>query len=139
MPHMLRPLFALALLSGCASATAQPAVQAIPTPAASAATAGVDHVVIVWLNDANRNDAGRAALMSGADMLRTIPGLVSLSVGRAVPSDRPIVDDSFDVAFHFKFASVADMQAYVAHPTHIAFLKRYTTDTVARILVYDSQ
>lgn len=31
------------------------------------------------------------------------------------------------------------MQRYVAHPTHVAFLKQYTSDTVARIVVYDSE
>lgn len=106
--------------------------------AARAAPTGVDHVVIVWLKEAERNNAGRAALIECGQMLRTIPGLASLSTGTAVPSDRPVVDDSFDVAFHFKFASVADMHAYVSHPTHIAFLKTCTSANVERILVYDS-
>ncbi len=132
--RVLPGLFALTLVA-CA-----PATLAAAPPAAQGDTAPVvDHVVIAWLNAANRNDAGRAALIECGQRLRTIPGLVSLSIGTAIPSDRPVVDDSFDVAFHFKFASVADMRTYVSHPTHIDFLKTCTTSTVERILVYDSK
>lgn len=127
-------LFALALLAGGVPISAGAA-----TAGAQAQANGVDHVVIVWLDDAHKTDADRAALIAGGEMLRTIPGLVSLSIGRAVPSDRPVVDASFDVAFHFKFANLADMQAYVSHPTHMAFLKQHTAGRVAKIIVYDSQ
>jgi hypothetical protein len=129
--RLIRGLAALAL-AGCAP------LQAADPAAPAIAASGVDHVVIVWLKPEFRNDEGRAELIRCGQMLRTIPGLVSLSTGTAVPSDRPIVDDSFDVAFHFKFASLPAMQAYVSHPTHLEFLKKCTSETVERNLIYDS-
>lgn len=42
-------------------------------------------------------------LIKGHNMLRTIPGLVSLNVGRVIPSERPIVDSGYDIATVFQF------------------------------------
>lgn len=97
----------------------------------------VNHVVVVWLKPEFRDEAEIDRLIKGHDMLRTIPGLVSLHVGRVIPSDRPIVDSSYDIASVFQFESAEAMRAYLSHPTHVEFLATYTAGKVARILVYD--
>jgi antibiotic biosynthesis monooxygenase (ABM) superfamily enzyme len=97
----------------------------------------VHHVVVVWMAPAHRNQAAIDELIGGHELLRDIPGLVSLSVGRSISSERPIVDDSFDVAAVFRFESHAALQAYLQHPLHQAFLERHTTGKVDRIVVYD--
>ncbi|MEZ5500692.1 MAG: Dabb family protein [Steroidobacteraceae bacterium] len=97
----------------------------------------VNHVVVVWLNDEFRNDAGVARLVAAHEVLREIPGLVSLSVGRVLPSDRAIVDSSFDVASHFTFCSTAAMNAYLQHPVHQQFLREQTVGRVKKVVVYD--
>jgi hypothetical protein len=62
-----------------------------------------------------------------------------LSVGPAVPSERPIVDDSFDVGLVMRFNSKADMDAYEKHPVHVNAVKEVQTlmPLAKRLLVYD--
>ena len=53
------------------------------------------------------------------------------------PSERQIVDDSFDVAICLTFASTRDMNAYIEHPRHKAAVKDVLLPIVERIVVYD--
>jgi hypothetical protein len=97
----------------------------------------VNHVVVIWMKPEFRNEAEINRLIAGHDMLRSIPGLVSLNVGRVIPSDRPIVDSSYDIASVFQFKSVEAMRTYLSHPTHVEFLQTYPAGKVERIQVYD--
>ncbi len=97
----------------------------------------VVHMVVVWMKDAHRTAEAVETLIAGHEMLREIPGLKALTVGRPVSSDRLVVDDSFDVAASFTFCSVDAMRTYLDHPTHVAFLERYTREVVDRVVVYD--
>lgn len=95
----------------------------------------VDHIVLVWLKRPG-NEADRAALIEASSPLRAIPGLIMLDPGTALPSSRPIVDDSFDVAFVMRFDSAKALQAYDTHPAHLA--ARDTLKALSRkILIYD--
>lgn len=78
----------------------------------------VEHIVLVWLKRPG-NTAARATLIATARMFQAeIKEIQHLSVGPAVPSERPIVDDSFDVGFVMRFASKAAMDTYEKHPVH---------------------
>ena len=56
----------------------------------------VHHVVFCWLKDPG-NEAHRQNIVDTSRSFRSIPGVVQVRAGRVVPSDRKIVDDTFDV------------------------------------------
>ena len=97
---------------------------------------GVEHVVVVWLKRPG-NAADRQQVMEVSRQLREIPGLLALDAGVCLPSDRPIVDSSFDVAVRMRFASKADMQAYLIHPVHQRAVKETLMPLAAKVKVFD--
>ena len=77
------------------------------------------------------------AVMQAADELRSIPGIRFLDYGTALPSSRPVVDDSFDVAFVMRFESAAALQAYETNPAHVKKVETVLKPLAGKILVYD--
>jgi len=98
--------------------------------------ATVTHVVLVWLED-SVTASEIAEIRSHSLELRAIPGVISVRVGSAVPSLRPIVDDSFDLGVVMDFESVEAMRRYVTDPRHEEFVQRYVKGRAARLSVYD--
>ena len=94
----------------------------------------VVHVVICWMKDRN-DEAGRKELLSAADALRQIPGVSSVTAGRMLPSNRPIVDSSYDVAFVIAFPNSEAMNQYVQRPEHVRLKKEVLDRYVAKYLV----
>jgi hypothetical protein len=86
----------------------------------------------------DRNDqAGRAQLLAAADALREIPGVSSVTASRMLPSKRPIVDSSYDVAYVIAFPSQEAMTQYVQRPEHVRLKTEVLDRYVAKYLVYD--
>lgn len=106
----------------------------IPSPRVRAG--GVTHVVLLWLKT-----PGDAAAID--NIIRTsrqftqIPGVVSVKVGRPLPSTRPVVDASFDVGLAMSFADEAALQAYETHPQHVKAVREVLRPLAAKIQVYD--
>lgn len=98
--------------------------------------ATIVHVVLVWLKEPG-NAEHRQQIIDGADKLRAIPGLLSLEAGEVIESDRPVVEDSYDVALMMRFASVEDMQVYLAHLDHINTVKTEFVPIMNRYRVMD--
>ena len=96
----------------------------------------VTHVVMVWFNDSVTQDDIDTVARRTLE-LRDIPQLVDIKVGKAIPSDRPIVDDSFDLGLVMTFDSVESMNIYVEHPIHVKFVEQYLKGKVDRLVVYD--
>ncbi|MEN9358979.1 MAG: hypothetical protein RL095_514 [Verrucomicrobiota bacterium] len=96
----------------------------------------VEHLVFCWLNQPG-NEAGRQRLIATAKELADLPGVLSVRAGTAVPSERPIVDASFDVGIAIRFDSVASMQAYLTHPRHQEAVKTVLKPLTRKVLVYD--
>lgn len=96
----------------------------------------VDHVVLFWLNRSG-NQQDRKKLHAAEQQLRTIPGVVSIRHGSPLASERPIVDDSFDVAYIITFDSVSSLRAYDIHPTHTQLVSRLVKPLCRKVLVYD--
>ena len=96
----------------------------------------LEHIVIVWLKDPG-NLAARERIIEASEALRAIPGVVSLKSGTMVPSDRPIVDSSFDVALVITLIDASALQAYLAHPLHVTLVEETLKPLVERIRVYD--
>lgn len=101
-----------------------------------AARGTVDHVVLIWLKRPG-NEADRQAVRAAADELRAIPGIRFLDHGTPLASDRPVVDDSFDVGLVMRFDSAASLQSYETHPVHVAKVKEVLLPLSRKILVYD--
>lgn len=101
-----------------------------------AAKGTIDHVVLVWLKRPG-NPQDRKALRDAGDELRSIPGLRFLDHGIAHPSDRPTVDDSFDIGYVMRFDSAAALEAYAKHPLHQKKLNEVLRPLSAKIVVYD--
>ncbi len=106
------------------------------TIAPPAAKGSVDHVVIVWLKRPG-NAADRQALFAAADDLRKIPGIRFLDSGTPLASDRPVVDDSFDVGFTMRFDSAAALAAYEKDPRHLKKVNEVLKPLSRKIVVYD--
>ena len=98
--------------------------------------ARVTHVVVCWLKTPGDANA-RQQLIADSKSFTRIPGIVDVSAGAALPSTRPSVDSSFDVAIVMKFKDEAALASYAQHPVHLAAVERTLRPLVARYIVYD--
>lgn len=102
-------------------------------------TAGgkVEHVVLIWLKkpgDAKQREAVVAQCQAFA---AEISQVAHLSCGLALPSERPVVDDSFDVGMVMRFDHPTELAAYEKHPVHVKAVQDLLKPLAAKILVYD--
>jgi len=94
------------------------------------------HVVIFWSNPADPKAADD--LVAGAKRyLAPIPGIVHFHVGKMVPSDRPVVDQSYQVALNVVFADKKAQDEYQVHPLHVQFVEKVFKRMCQRVVVYD--
>ncbi len=77
------------------------------------------------------------AIQAAAKDLRVIPGLQFLDSGTALASERPVVDDSFDVGFTMRFDSAAALASYKSDPRHVQKVTAVLKPLSKRVLVYD--
>ena len=96
----------------------------------------VNHIVLCWLKESG-NLAHRQKIIETTRSFRSIPGVIKVSVGEVIPSDRNIVDDSFDVGITLTFANTDDMNAYLEHPLHKDAAQKVLLPLVKKIVVYD--
>ncbi|MCW0219593.1 MAG: Dabb family protein [Prosthecobacter sp.] len=118
----------LSLLSSCTSC---------PMGHKTTAQGKVEHVVLIWLKKPG-NAADRATVVATAKKLQAgIPQIQHMSVGQPLPSERSVVDDSFDVGMTLRFANPADLSAYEKHPVHVKAVADTLKPLAAKLLVYD--
>lgn len=106
------------------------------TIAPPAAPGTVDHIVLIWLKRPG-NAADRQAILAASKELRVIPGIKFLDSGTALPSKRPVVDDSFDVGLTMRFDSAESLSAYEKNPLHVKKVTEVLKPLSKKILVYD--
>ena len=118
------------------------AIAAACSPPVLAAEPGRDatvvHIVLVWLKEPG-NPEHRRRIVDASREFETIPGVIDVRVGEAVPSDRPIVDDSFDVGLYLTFSSIDAMNTYLADDRHQQALREVFRPLSERYIVYDFQ
>ena len=108
----------------------------LPCAATAAGSSGVEHVVMCWLK--TPGDAAQIEeVLRVSRELATIPGLRSLHAGTALQSERPIVDDSFDVGVVMDFESPEAMDAYLVNPEHVRRVNETLRPLCGRVLVHD--
>jgi hypothetical protein len=94
------------------------------------------HVVIFWTHRHAANAADE--LIAGANqLLPPIPGVIQFHVGKMVPSHRPVVDQSYQVALNLIFPTKKAQDDYQTHPAHLEFVEKYVKRLAEKVLVYD--
>jgi hypothetical protein len=94
------------------------------------------HVVIFW-TDPNKPNA-IADLIAGAEKyLKAIPGVLQFHIGKMARSNRPVVDQSYQVALNIIFPDKKAQDDYQVHPLHIEFVEKAFKPNCAKVVVYD--
>lgn len=96
----------------------------------------VVHVVLIWLKDPG-NPQHRREIIEAGLAFTDIPGVIEVRVGESLDSDRDVVDDSFDVGMYMTFASVKEMNAYLANPAHVEAVRETLGPITDHYVVYD--
>jgi hypothetical protein len=94
------------------------------------------HIVIFW----TRKDRPTAAdeLIEGAKKyLEPIPGVQHFHVGRMARSERPVVDQSYQVALNITFPDKQTQDNYQSHPLHVEFVEKVFKPACEKVVVYD--
>jgi len=94
------------------------------------------HVVIFWTFP-ERPSATEELIAGAKYFLAGIPGVLNFHVGRMSPSQRPVVDQSYQVALNIQFATKEDQDAYQVHPLHLEFVETVFKPNCHRVVVYD--
>ena len=99
------------------------------------ASDGIKHIVLCWL--AQPKAENRVRVISTSMELASIPGVVDLVAGTALPGGRDIVDASFDVGVVLTFRNKQDMENYLGSEAHMSRVREVLRPLCERILVYD--
>lgn len=94
------------------------------------------HIVIFWTDPANPA-AAEELIQGGEKLLRSIPGVLQHHMGKMVPSARPVVDQSYQVALNLIFPDKKSQDDYQSHPQHVEFVAKYVKPLVKKVVVYD--
>ena len=94
------------------------------------------HIVLIWLNEPG-NEVHINKVIETTHALQAIPQVLDIRVGDSIMSDRPIVDDSFDVGLYIIFDSKSSLKQYLEHPLHQEAVKSTLKPLSKKILVYD--
>ena len=94
------------------------------------------HIVIFWTDPAQPKAVEE--LLAGANQyLKPIPGVLQFHVGKMVPSHRPVVDQSYQVALNLTFPDKKTQDDYQEHPLHVEFVEKVFKRVCKKVVVYD--
>ncbi|NJM56046.1 MAG: Dabb family protein [Verrucomicrobiae bacterium] len=94
------------------------------------------HVVIFW-TPKDKPEAADALIAGANKYLTPIPGALSFHIGKMAPSQRPVVDQSYQVALNIVFPDRKTQDDYQVHPLHIEFVEKIFKPNCAKVVVYD--
>ena len=94
------------------------------------------HVVIFW-TPKNKPNAVEELIVGAKKYLAPIPGALSFHIGKMVPSHRPVVDQSYQVALNLIFADKKAQDDYQVHPLHLEFVEKVFKPNCEKVVVYD--
>jgi hypothetical protein len=96
----------------------------------------LSHVVLCWLKEPG-NTEHRNQIINISRTFKKIPGVMEVRAGKVIASDRPIVDDSFDVGIVVIVPDAKRLQEYLDHPIHQDAKRDILLPLVEKVLVYD--
>ena len=96
------------------------------------------HTVHFWLKPDLTEDQ-RAAFVAACRDITHSPNVAALRVGVPAGTDRPVVDNSWDVQLAVEFVDRERHDAYQSpdDPAHVQFVETFKTFW-AKVLIYDS-
>jgi hypothetical protein len=94
------------------------------------------HVVIFWTK-AEKPNAAQELIAGAEKYLKPIPGVLSFHIGKMVPSHRPVVEQTYQVALNLIFPTKQAQDDYQVHPSHVEFVEKAFKPNCARCIVYD--
>lgn len=94
------------------------------------------HVVIFW-TDPDKPEAADAVIAAGNRFLKNSPGIMHFHIGKMAGSERPVVDQSYQVALNIVFRNKQAQDDYQAHPQHLEFVAQCVKPFVKKVVVYD--
>lgn len=94
------------------------------------------HHVFFWLNNPE-SKADCNSFEKGIEELLKVPLIKASHFGKAVPSERDVVDDSFSYSYMVMFDSVEDQNSYQSHPIHLQFVAD-CSHLWSKVIVYDA-
>lgn len=101
-----------------------------------AAPAEVTHIVFCWLKDKGNADKIEKVIRVSKE-LEIIESLDKIIVGRALPSDRNVVDDSFDIGMVMSFRDQQALNEYLPHKEHVKRVNEVLAPECSKVLIYD--
>lgn len=93
--------------------------------------------VVVFFTKPGIPDAADQLINGIERYLKPIPGVLSIHWGKPVPSDRPVVDQSYQVGLCIQVPDKAAEVAYQRHPLHEEFVANVFKRVCDRVVVYD--
>jgi len=96
----------------------------------------IHHFVLCWLKEPG-NAEHRQQIVEATESFRKIPGVLVARAGQVIPSDRSIVDDSFDVGILILVPDDKRLTEYLEHPIHQKAKEEVLLPLVEKIVVYD--
>ena len=105
-------------------------------PTVHTQSGNVQHIVFCWLSNPG-DEAAKQKIIDTSKSFEKIPGVLRVFVGGAISSERPVVDDSFDIGIIITCKNREALQNYQQHPQHIKASKEVLQPLVSKILVYD--
>jgi hypothetical protein len=94
------------------------------------------HIVIFWTQP-GKPQAVEDLLTGAKKYLAPIPGVLHFHVGAMVPSHRPVVDQSYQVALNVVFPTKQAQDDYQTHPLHLEFIEKVFKPNCQKVVVYD--
>ncbi|MEM6823118.1 MAG: Dabb family protein, partial [Verrucomicrobiota bacterium] len=95
----------------------------------------INHVVICWYDEAVSDETIDQAIKA-VQGFKQIEGVEDVRVGRAIPSDRAIVDDSFSIGVFIRTKDAESLERYIEHPIHKMFVKKFVSGKTTKVTVY---
>lgn len=94
------------------------------------------HHVFFWLHHPEqKQDLNQ--LVEALKKLRGVPTIVQSYIGFPAPTNREVVDNSYQVSWCVFFKSAADEEIYQSHPLHLQFVEE-NKHLWNKVVVYDS-
>lgn len=94
------------------------------------------HTVFFWVK-ADVTQEQKDAFYQGLLKLKTIDAIETGYVGVPAPTNRSVIDSSYDYSITFVFKTAEDQDVYQSHPEHLEFIAAYN-HLWEKVVVYDA-
>lgn len=94
------------------------------------------HTVFFWVKT-DVTQEQKDAFYQGLLKLKTIDAIETGYVGVPAPTNRPVIDSSYDYSITFVFKTAEDQDAYQVHPEHHEFIAAFN-HLWEKVVVYDA-